>query len=107
VTSAAVPARPVPVLDSFRALAALGILLYHCWLLSGPAGARRRLRDVLSSSFLAVTLFFVISGFVLFLPVARRGGSFGPVASYARAAPPASCRPTTSSSPPACSRTSC
>jgi peptidoglycan/LPS O-acetylase OafA/YrhL len=80
-----VPARPVPVLDSFRGLAALGILLYHCWLLSGePALGAGPLRDVLSSSFLAVTLFFVISGFVLFLPVARRGGSFGPVAPYAR-----------------------
>jgi peptidoglycan/LPS O-acetylase OafA/YrhL len=79
------PARPVPVVDSFRGLAALGILLYHCWLLSGqPALGAGALRDVLSSSFLAVTLFFVISGFVLFLPVARRGGTFGPVAPYAR-----------------------
>ena len=42
------------------------------------------MRDLLSSGFLAVSLFFVLSGFVLFLPVARRGGSFGSVRTYAR-----------------------
>jgi peptidoglycan/LPS O-acetylase OafA/YrhL len=79
------PAPPVPVLDSFRGVAAVGILLYHCWLLSGePSLGGGPLRDVLSSGFLAVTLFFVLSGFVLFLPVAWRGGVFGPVAPYAR-----------------------
>lgn len=80
------PTQPqVPVLDSFRGLAAVGILLYHCWLLSGePALGGGPVRDVLSSSFLAVTLFFVLSGFVLFLPVARRDGEFGPVRAYAR-----------------------
>ena len=75
----------VPVLDSFRGVAAVGILLYHCWLLSGePSLGGGPVRDVLSAGFLAVTLFFVLSGFVLFLPVARRGGVFGPVAPYAR-----------------------
>ncbi|HVF78729.1 MAG TPA: acyltransferase [Solirubrobacteraceae bacterium] len=75
----------VPVLDSFRGVAALGILLYHCWLLSGePSLGGGPVRDVLSAGFLAVTLFFVLSGFVLFLPVARRGGAFGPVRPYAR-----------------------
>lgn len=80
------PTQPqVPVLDTFRGLAAVGILLYHCWLLSGePALGGGPLRDVLSSSFLAVTLFFVLSGFVLFLPVARRDGEFGSVGAYAR-----------------------
>lgn len=75
----------VPVLDSFRGVAAVGILLYHCWLLSGqPSLGGGPVRDVLSAGFLAVTLFFVLSGFVLFLPVAVRGGSFGPVRPYAR-----------------------
>ncbi|MDP2710868.1 MAG: acyltransferase, partial [Solirubrobacteraceae bacterium] len=80
------PTQPqVPVLDSFRGVAAVGILLYHCWLLSGePALGGGPVRDVLSSGFLAVTLFFVLSGFVLFLPVARREGVFGPLAPYAR-----------------------
>lgn len=80
------PSQPqVPVLDTFRGLAAVGILLYHCWLLSGePALGGGPLRDVLSSSFLAVTLFFVLSGFVLFLPVVRRDGDFGSVGAYAR-----------------------
>ncbi len=31
-----------------------------------------------------MSLFFVLSGFVLYLPVARRGGVFGPVGTYAR-----------------------
>jgi peptidoglycan/LPS O-acetylase OafA/YrhL len=75
----------VPVLDTFRGLAAVGILLYHCWLLSGePALGGGPVRDALSASFLAVTLFFVLSGFVLFLPVARGDGEFGSVAAYAR-----------------------
>ena len=39
---------------------------------------------MLSSGFLAVSLFFVLSGFVLYLPVARRGGTFGSVGAYAR-----------------------
>jgi len=80
------PSQPqVPVLDSFRGVAAIGILLYHCWLLSGePALGGGPVRDVLSAGFLAVTLFFVLSGFVLFLPVARREGVFGPVGPYAR-----------------------
>lgn len=79
------PAPHVPILDSFRGVAEVGILLYHCWLLSGePALGGGPVRDVLSAGWLAVTLFFVLSGFVLFLPVARRGGVFGPVAPYAR-----------------------
>ena len=80
------PSTPqVPVLDTFRGMAAVGILLYHCWLLSGePALGGGPARDVLSAGFLAVTLFFVLSGFVLFLPVARRDGAFGSVGAYAR-----------------------
>lgn len=80
------PTQPqLPVLDSFRGVAALGIALYHCWLLSGePALGGGPVRDVLSAGFLAVTLFFVLSGFVLFLPVARRAGVFGPLKPYAR-----------------------
>jgi len=80
------PTQPqVPVLDSFRGAAAAGILLYHCWLLSGePALGGGPVRDMLSAGFLAVTLFFVLSGFVLFLPVARRDGEFGSVGAYAR-----------------------
>ena len=73
------------MLDGFRGVAAVGILLYHCWLLSGePSLGGGPVRDMLSAGFLAVTLFFVLSGFVLFLPVARRGGAFGPVGPYAR-----------------------
>ncbi len=75
----------VPVLDGFRGAAALGILAYHCWLLSGEPGLGViAVRNLLSSGFLAVSLFFVLSGFVLYLPVARRNGVFGPLGAYAR-----------------------
>jgi peptidoglycan/LPS O-acetylase OafA/YrhL len=67
-----------------RAVAALLILVYHAWLLSGePVLDGGPVRNAISSGHLAVSLFFVISGFVLFLPVARRHGRFGPVRRYA------------------------
>jgi peptidoglycan/LPS O-acetylase OafA/YrhL len=74
----------VPVLDGLRGLAALLIVVYHAWLLSGEATlGDGPVRDLLSSGFLSVTLFFALSGFVLFLPVARRDGDFGSVRRYA------------------------
>ena len=73
----------VPVLDGLRGLAALGIVTYHAWLLSGQARLDDGpVRDVLSSGFLSVALFFALSGFVLFLPVVRAGGAFGSVRRY-------------------------
>jgi peptidoglycan/LPS O-acetylase OafA/YrhL len=74
----------VPVLDGLRGLAALLIVVYHAWLLSGQATlGDGPVRDLLSSGFLSVTMFFALSGFVLFLPVARRDGDFGSVRRYA------------------------
>jgi peptidoglycan/LPS O-acetylase OafA/YrhL len=72
------------MLDGMRAVAALLILLYHAWLLSGePVLDGGPIRNAISSGHLAVSLFFVISGFVLFLPVARRHGRFGSLRRYA------------------------
>ena len=74
----------LPALDGLRGGAALLIAVYHVWLLSGrPRLGSPAIRDFLSSGFLAVSLFFVLSGFLLFLPTVLRGGHFGSVRSYA------------------------
>lgn len=74
----------LPALDGLRGGAALLIAVYHVWLLSGqPRLGAAPVRDLLSSGFLAVSLFFVLSGFLLFLPTVLRGGDFGSVRSYA------------------------
>jgi len=72
----------VPAIDGFRGLAALSVLLYHVSYAAGlPAlgGAR----SVLMSGYMGVDFFFVISGFVLFLPVVTADGRFGNVRAYA------------------------
>jgi peptidoglycan/LPS O-acetylase OafA/YrhL len=74
---------PVPAIDGFRAIAATLVVVYHSWLLTGlaPLG-RGPVRGVLAGGWVGVDLFFILSGFVLFLPVARRG-SIGSLRSYA------------------------
>jgi peptidoglycan/LPS O-acetylase OafA/YrhL len=70
----------VPALDGFRALALLGVVTVH---LLGFAGVFARYEgtdtDIVLWSFLGNTIdaFFIISAFVLFLPVVNRGGEFG------------------------------
>ena len=62
------------------------VILYHCWIaafssqLDGGPG-----RAFVASFFIAVDMFFVISGFVLFLPTAR-DGKFGSVHAWRRVA---------------------
>lgn len=59
-------------LDGLRALAAGSILLYHCWLYStphGPIGGRLG-RLLVPNLALGVTLFFTLSGFLLWRPFA-------------------------------------
>lgn len=69
--------------DGFRGLAILLVLVYHTWLFSWytPALALFGIGipvDVIArTGYLAVELFFSISGFVLFLPYARRDLAFG------------------------------
>jgi peptidoglycan/LPS O-acetylase OafA/YrhL len=72
----------VPALDGFRGAAALLVLIYHCWLFVNPPLGEGMLRALVVAGSLGVDFFFVLSGFVLFLPVARRGGRFGSVRSY-------------------------
>jgi peptidoglycan/LPS O-acetylase OafA/YrhL len=73
--------RFVGALEGLRGYAALLMVTYHAWVLTGGpllGGGRA----VLSGGFLAVDLFFVLSAFVLTLPTAR-SGSFGSWRDYA------------------------
>lgn len=75
----------IPALDGFRALAILGIVLYHVLLFSGGG---LRIADTVTGDAaimlpLGVDLLFIISGFVVFLPTVVREGEFGNVSAYA------------------------
>lgn len=74
----------IPVLDGFRGVAALLVAVFHCWLMTDPRLDEGPLRALLVAAGLGVDFFFVLSGFVLFLPVARHGGRFGDVRAYFR-----------------------
>ena len=73
----------VPVVDGLRGACALLVAIFHCWLYGGRAPLDGGpLLAFVAAGHLAVDFFFVLSGFVLFLPVARHG-SIGSIASYA------------------------
>ncbi|HUQ63915.1 MAG TPA: acyltransferase [Acidimicrobiales bacterium] len=73
----------VPAVDGLRALAALTVVFYHVSYGSGrPPLGGGFIRNVFISGYMGVDFFFVISGFVLFLPTALAGGSFGNVRAY-------------------------
>ena len=64
MSSAVVPGRMLPTLTGLRGFAALAVLFYH--IRSGMAGfLPERVIAVLAQGYLAVDLFFVLSGFVL------------------------------------------
>lgn len=74
----------VPALDGFRGLAAMAVLLFHVMVGAGrPALDEGPVRSILMSGYMGVDFFFVISGFVLFLPTVVNGGVFGNVRAYA------------------------
>lgn len=77
-------ARPpfVGALEGLRGYAALAMVVYHAWVLTAAPLDRGPLRRLVSSGFLAVDLFFVLSAFVLFLPLCATG-DFGSRAAYA------------------------
>lgn len=77
----AVPAH-VPAIDGFRGTSALLVAIFHCWLYTDPPLDGGPLRALIVAGGLGVDFFFVISGFVLFLPVVRRDGAFGSLGSY-------------------------
>lgn len=75
-----------PLADSIRALAALSVLVFHTALVSGAAGEEWPGR-LLGQLNVGVTVFFVLSGFLLYRPyaAARRGGPPAPrLVDYAR-----------------------
>jgi peptidoglycan/LPS O-acetylase OafA/YrhL len=74
----------IPAMDGFRAIAALAVVLYHVSYGAGrPPLDDGVIRNVLLSGYMGVDFFFVISGFLLFLPTVVSGGRFGNVRSYA------------------------
>jgi peptidoglycan/LPS O-acetylase OafA/YrhL len=75
--------RHIPVLDGFRGLAALMVTIFHCWLMTDPQLEGGAFLDFLIGTGLGVDFFFVLSGFVLFLPVVRHGGQMGRLRDYA------------------------
>lgn len=80
------PRTRIAALDGLRALAALSVLGLHVWQASGtprldtPVGPF--LTTLLAAGNVGVDFFFVLSGFVLFLPTCLNGGRFGSVPDY-------------------------
>src|SRR5207253_956983 len=73
----------VPAADGFRGFAAITVLLYHCMYGAGlPPLGSDLLRNYLLAGFVGVDFFLVLSGFLLFLPVAAARGGFGDLRSY-------------------------
>lgn len=76
----------VPVFDSYRAVAIIGVVLFHVFQASGVFTA---LGDSVAGAFsfalLAHTLdiLFIVSGFVIYLPTVARRGDFGSVRYFA------------------------
>ena len=77
----------VPGLDGLRGLAALYVVLFHCWLLAFPGFPRNSgpfWLGWLMYGRLAVVFFLVLSGFSLALSPARKGWQQGGVARFLR-----------------------
>src|SRR5918911_5479930 len=60
-----------PLFDSLRAIAALSVFAAHAYLILEGFGSPNPLRDVLVRLDVGVTIFFVISGFLLYRPFVR------------------------------------
>jgi peptidoglycan/LPS O-acetylase OafA/YrhL len=78
-TAAAGVRRHIAGLDGIRASAAGLVLVYHYWATTGKAELPAPLHLVVSNGGIGVNIFFVISGFILFLPWARAGWTGGRV----------------------------
>src|SRR3954451_10722192 len=76
-----------PAMDGYRALAALSVLLAHVALFSGVVNRNHTLAPYLARADVGVSIFFLLSGFLLYRPfvAARLGGRPpGRLGSYAR-----------------------
>ncbi|WP_330346760.1 acyltransferase family protein [Streptomyces sp. NBC_00582] len=79
--------RQVMGLDGLRGLAALYVVLFHCWLYTFPGypdSSAPQWLDVLMFGRLAVVFFLVLSGFSLAISPARHGWWSGGVAEFLR-----------------------
>lgn len=83
-SAAAPPEAPVvvPAIDGLRGLSAVLVAIFHCWVFTDARLGGGDLRALVAAFGRGVDFFFVISGFVLFLPVVRHGGRFGDVRAY-------------------------
>lgn len=78
------PRLRVPAVDGFRGYAAVAVLLFHVMYGAGrPALDEGLIRSVVVAGYMGVDFFFVISGFVLFLPAVTNGGQVGNLRGYA------------------------
>jgi peptidoglycan/LPS O-acetylase OafA/YrhL len=84
-------AAPIPGVEGVRAVAAVSVLVFHCWRFTAVGASRAELglveRLVLPHLTLGVTLFFSLSGFLLYRPfvaAALSGSPFPKVGSYFR-----------------------
>jgi peptidoglycan/LPS O-acetylase OafA/YrhL len=72
-------------LDGVRGVAALLVAVYHCWVLTGYVTLDDgHGRSVLGAGYVGVDVFFVLSGFVLFVPMASHPEHPVELRSYAR-----------------------
>jgi len=84
VRAGVLPLDVVPSVDGWRGLAVLAVVVFHCWLASGfPSLGGVLFEKVLGQGYPLLNYLFLISGFVMFLPVVRKGGEFGSVRAYA------------------------
>lgn len=79
----------LPGIEGLRAVAASAIVVYHCWLYDGGAllGVTTPAATIMWNLSLGVTLFFALSGFLLYRPFAAaiaRGVELPDVAQYLR-----------------------
>jgi peptidoglycan/LPS O-acetylase OafA/YrhL len=84
-------AAPIPGVEGVRAIAAVSVLVFHCWRYGADGPSRADLglvnRFVLPHLPLGVTLFFSLSGFLLYQPfvaAALSGSPFPRVGTYFR-----------------------
>src|SRR3954470_1351783 len=66
-----VRAERFPLMDSLRAVAALSVLAFHAAFFAGMYTSDSPLRPYLAQPLAGVTVFFVISGFLLYRPFVR------------------------------------
>ena len=72
-------------LDGVRGVTALVVAVYHCWVLTGYAPLDEgHGRAVLGAGYVGVDVFFVLSGFVLLVPIASDPRRRIELCSYAR-----------------------